>query len=196
MKRPKRKQRLTLATFMSMLGSLILVASCINDQLPDLYAGCPLPPDVDATGIAVSYLPFQNRYSLPSDTVLKQDFQFVVELIPTQNEDSTGGSQFPFEQTAGCYPQFNFTNISNIAITLVDPLGDLRAGSDISYLFQDKNRIRLSDLRDFKNFEPMFGLKFIGPLENYTQFHTRVFLFLRDGTHLVQTSKSPVIRTP
>ncbi|TFV97864.1 hypothetical protein E4S40_04290 [Algoriphagus kandeliae] len=192
-------QKKTISLFSILIGYMILMIgqSCVQEQLPDLYSRCPDPRNAAATDINVKYLPFKNdRFSTSSDIVPKQDFELVIDLeFDLLTENLNKGSGFGSAYALSCIPLYNFQNISNIAITLTKPLGNIQAGSDISYLFENREDIPLSEIRDFRKFEKTFGLKFTGDIENNSQLHTRTYLFLRDGRQIIFDSTSPIIST-
>ncbi|NVJ86050.1 MAG: hypothetical protein HWE15_07075 [Algoriphagus sp.] len=176
---------------------LLVGQSCVQEQLPDLYSRCPGAREANATDIQVKYLPYKNdRFSTDADTVPLNEFELVVELdLELLSDNSSAFSPLGAAYALTCLPLYNFTNISNIAVTLTKPLGNLQAGSDISYLFENRDQIPLSEIRDFSKFENLFSLKFSGQLENNSQIHTRTYLFLKDGRQLIFESSSPVLTT-
>ncbi|MCS5489656.1 hypothetical protein [Algoriphagus limi] len=192
-------QKKIISLFSIFMGYLALMIgqACVQEQLPDLYGRCPDPRNATATDLEVKYLPYRNdRFSTSSDVVPLQDFELVIELdfeLLSENYDTVSGFGFAYALT--CIPLYNFQNISNITITLTQPLGNIQAGSDISYLFKNREDTPLSEIRDFRKFETTFGLKFTGDLANNSQLHTRTYLFLRDGRQLIFDSTSPIITT-
>ncbi|WP_144604949.1 hypothetical protein [Algoriphagus algorifonticola] len=195
----------TLFTSKSINSTLILCfgylaflvgSSCVQEQLPDLYESCPPPRAANAIDLKVLYLPYiNNTYSKSTDTVNSKDFQVVLELEPELlSENSTGSSQLGRAFALSCLPIYDFRNISNIAITLTESYGELQAGSDISYLFENFEGIRLSEIRDFKKFDRLIGLSYKGNISNNSQLKTRTFLFLKNGNQIVVNSSSPILK--
>lgn len=195
----KMKIKKSISLLSILFGYLVIMVgqACVQEQLPDLYNRCPDPRNAIATGIEVKYLPFKDdRFSTSSDLVSLEDFEFVLELdfeLLSENLNANPGIGRAY--ALSCLPLYNFQNFSNIAITLTKPFGNIQTGSDISYLFENRDDIPLSELRDFRKFETTFGLKFKGDIENNSQLHTRTYLFLRDGRQLIFDSTSPTITT-
>lgn len=176
--------------------TLLIGPSCVEEQLPDLFARCPDPRDANAIDITVDFAPYlTDRYATSSDTVDFEDFFMVLDLEAEVLSEASSSWTFGRAYALSCAPIYNFKNISNIAVTLREPFDDLSAGTDISYLFKTLEGTQLSDLRDFQNFIPTFGLYYQNTPENFSQMSLRIFLFLRDGRQILVDTTSPTLKT-
>ncbi|WP_288372327.1 hypothetical protein [uncultured Algoriphagus sp.] len=176
--------------------ALLIGPSCVQEQLPDLYARCPGARDANAIDLNVEFAPYlSDRYATSSDTVDFEDFFMVLDLEAEVLSEASSSWAFGRAYALSCAPIYNFKNISNIAVTLREPFGSLQAGTDISYLFETLEGTRLSDLRVFQNLIPTFGLYLQENPENYSQLSLRIFLFLRDGSQILVDTTSPTLKT-
>jgi len=191
-----KKKLKALTMVMAGYFALLLGPSCVEEQLPDLFARCPDARDANAVDLTVDFAPFMNdRYASSSDTVDFEDFFMVLDLEAEVLSEASSTWTFGRAYALSCAPIYNFKNISNIAVTLREPFGSLQAGTDISYLFETIEGTQLSELRDFRNLIPTFGLYFQESPENYSQLSLRIFLFLRDGSQILVDTTFPTLKT-
>lgn len=192
-----RKIQFTCLIILSYLGMVVTVA-CVREQLPDLYARCPGPVDANLLDAKIFFGPYKNeRYSSASDTVDIDDFFLVFEWVPERLSQQTDRRfSFPWESMAlSCIAQYNFKNISNIAVILTAPFDGLPTGTDISYLLETTEQENLAEFRDFTSMDPFLGLYLKSQPENYSQLKTRTFIFLKNGTSIQLESTSPILQT-
>ncbi|MDF2157672.1 hypothetical protein [Algoriphagus sp. CAU 1675] len=192
-----KKAHTTMALVFGYMG-LLIFGSCLSETNPDPYNQCPGPRMADAKGLNVFHAPYtDNHYSTFEDTVLLEDYIFVLEITPEVLKESFLKNSLPGQAYAlSCLESYNFRNISNLSVTLTAPFGDLPTGTDISYLFENYNKEMLSKIRDFNNLEPYLGLYFKSvPKENFSQLKTRTYLFLKNGTQIWVDSTSPHLKT-
>ncbi|WP_297336360.1 hypothetical protein [Algoriphagus sp.] len=192
-----RKIQLTCLISISYLG-IMVTAACVQEQLPDLYAECPDPIKANLIDAKIHHGPYtNNKYALPEDTVALKDYFIVLEWVPEQlTKADSPIFQLPWHSFAlSCLPQYNFKNISNIAVILAAPFNGLPIGSDISYLLETHQKERLAEFRDFDGLDPFLGLYLKTIPENYSQLKTRTFIFLKDGTSIQLESSSPILQT-
>ena len=194
MMRMTKKIKATLGVFLC-YPFLLVVTACMEN---DFYIeGCPLPTSADATGLSqIFYSPYLNKkYSSSTDTVSFQDFRFNLELAVMEKERAEAGFLPGKAFALTCMKSYSIGNISNFSVILLEPFAGLPTGTDISYLLEDPEGKRLSELREFIEIQVFFSFKLKITPENYSQLKTRTFLFLKDGSRHMIESTSPYLKT-
>lgn len=181
----------------SLYMSILILGACV-DAMDDPYpfGKCPDARDARVIDLNVYYAPYEDsRYALETDTVSFSDFEINLELIPEViSESSILGSLPGTAYALSCAATYNFKNISNISITLLEPFGGLEAGADISDNIIVKNNISLKSLEDFDNtFNHFRGVINLLPT-NYDQLKTRTIITLKNGSKIVADSSSPYLK--
>lgn len=189
-----KKLKATLGVFL-FYPLLLVVTACMENEF--YLEGCPLPTPADATGLAeVFYSPYFNqKYSSASDTVSFQDFRFNLKLNVMEKERTDSGVLPGKVFALSCARSYSIGNISNISVILLQPFAGLPTGTDISYLLEDPQGKRLSELREFVEIQIFFSFKLKITPANYSQLKTRSFLFLKDGSRHMIESTSPYLKT-
>lgn len=176
---------------------LMVIVSCVEEPNPYIFGECPDPVKATFEDLEVNFTPFiDDRFAVESDTVTFSDFSVVFNFKPEETTTSKLLNSFPGKAYAlSCALVYNFSNISNISITLTEAFGNLQNGSDITFLFEDYAGKKLSELKDFKAIPAYMGFNFTGEIENYSKLKFRTHVFLKDGTQIVVNSSSPTLKT-
>jgi hypothetical protein len=88
---------------------------------------------------------------------------------------------------------YDLRNVSNIAIILAAPYEGIQTGTDISYLFEVQNDIRLSTFRDFSKISSFISLTLQRAPTSKTQLKTKTIVFFKNGTQKLVESTSPTL---
>lgn len=186
----------TLALCFGYLFLMVLV-SCVEEPNPYTFGKCPDPVKANFEDLEVNFTPFiDDRFAVESDTVLITDFSMILNFKPEETTTGKLLNTFPGKAYAlSCALVYNFSNISNISITLTEAFGNLQNGSDITFLFEDYAGKKLSELKDFKAIPSFMGFNFAGEIENYSKLKFRTIVFLKNGTQIVVNSSSPTLKT-
>lgn len=191
--------KLLKTTFSLCLGylSLMVIVSCVEEPDPYPFGKCPDPIDATLQDLNVNFTPFiDDRYAIESDTVSFDEFSLVLEFKPEEITSIFNSNSFPGKAYAlSCALAYNFSNISNISVTLNEAYGNLQNGMNITYLFEDSAGKKLSELKDFKSIPGFLGFNFKGEVENYSKLKFRTTIFLKNGSQIVVNSTSPTLKT-
>lgn len=176
-------------------GIFFVVSGCIEsiDNAADVCLNVPI---AQAEGIKRIYFgPFQNQQSATSeDTVSVSDFGFNLELGIVTEENQELDPFFSSAERISCQGIYSIRNISNIAVVLLEPFGEIPTGTDISYLLLTPSGQSIAQLREFDRVSVYIGARLNFHPKNISQLNTRTFLFLRDGTQIFLDSSSPYLK--
>jgi|GEM_PF-888599 hypothetical protein len=191
---PKKLQATLLLSLSYM--ALLVLGACIENVDSDPFGECAkVGQKSNLKDFEVLYQPYKNeKYSTEADEVNFKDFRFNLSLTIEQISQSSSTFNFPGNAYAlFCMATYDLRNVSNIAIILAAPYEGIQTGTDISYLFEVQNDIRLSTFRDFSKISSFISLTLQRAPTSKTQLKTKTIVFFKNGTQKLVESTSPTL---
>jgi hypothetical protein len=185
----------TLLLFFSYM-TLLVLGACIENVDSNPFGECSKAGlKSNLKDFEVLYQPYKNeKYSTESDEVNFKDFRFNLNLTIERISQSSSTFNFPGNAYAlSCLALYDVRNVSNIAIILAAPYEGIQTGTDISYLFQTQDDIRLSEFRDFSKTSGFISLNLQKAPTSKTQLKTKTIVYFKNGTQKLVESTSPIL---
>jgi hypothetical protein len=176
--------------------ALLVLNACIENVDSNPFGECSkVGLKSNLKDFNILYQPYKNgKSSTEADKVIFMDFRFNFSLTIEQISQSSSTFSFPGNAYAlSCAALFDVRNVSNIAIILTAPYEGIQTGTDISYLFEIQNDIRLSEFRDFSKISSIISLTLQRAPTSNTQLKTKTIVFFKNGTQKIVESTSPTL---
>ncbi|MFT4857279.1 MAG: hypothetical protein ACI9UV_000369 [Algoriphagus sp.] len=176
--------------------ALLVLSACIENVDFNPFGECSkVGLKSNLKDFEVLYQPYKNgKYSTEADKVIFKDFRFNFNFTIEQISQSSSTFNFPGNAYAlSCAALYDVRNMSNIAIILAAPYEGIQTGTDISYLFESQNDIRLSEFRDFSKISSIISLTLQRAPTSNTKLKTKTIVFFKNGTQKIVESTSPTL---
>jgi|TARA_R110002126_G_scaffold105869_4_gene240464 hypothetical protein len=176
--------------------ALLVLSACIENVDFNPFGECSkVGLKSNLKDFEVLYQPYKNgKYSTEADKVIFKDFRFNFNFTIEQISQSSSTFNFPGNAYAlSCAALYDVRNLSNIAIILAAPYEGIQTGTDISYLFESQNDIRLSEFRDFSKISSIISLTLQRAPTSNTKLKTKTIVFFKNGTQKIVESTSPTL---
>ena len=140
---------------------ILVLSACIENVDSNPFGECSkVGPNSNLKDFEVLYQLYENeKCSTEADKVILKNFRFNLSLTIEQISQSSRTFYFPGNAYAlSCAALFDVRNVSDIAIISAAPYEGIQTGTDISYLCETQNDIRLSEFRDLSKIPGFISL--------------------------------------